>query len=754
MVNRIPEQFKDSILNDIDQLLFLLGDSNRVSMILSPLIVNQTVTSEIVISKVFGLSSVSAKFCQVIYFDFENFGKLNNVQAICLTESGGSFLISGVKGKQLTLTSYYHIGEIVDMHVGTWEQLKKDFGLVDTLLVVERVECNFKTKSAGILKKEKEASNGENVNFITQYLWNYKRYAYQIVFVSIIYALLSVCTPLGFQTFTDKVLPYAAGNSLIVIITFLTLSMLASSILDCFKNYQQSVLLSKYQNALGKEVFRRLLGMEISYFDKHSVGDLTKLLTQVEEISDFLIHQLLTTVVSIISLLVVLPILFTYSVPLSTAVLIIGIFMAFTVGVSLSPWRDRIQDAYVYDASFQSTIIETLKGIKTIKALANESFFRYRANISLENNLYGKFRISKLSHIINAIVSFQSQMITVVVLFLGAQAVFANDMTIGQLIAFNMLAGNVINPMISLVMLANGYESFKLASRKLNELKPLQNSAYEFQDKNIDFSGDIEFIDVWFKYPDSEEYVLKGINLVIRKEEVIGIVGGSGSGKSTLVALLLGFYQPTRGKIKVNGYDITLISPEILRSKIASVQQTSFLFNSSILENIHLGRLDSNLEDIHQAIAQSGSKEFVDALPQKHMTLVSEDGDNLSGGQRQRIAIGRALIRNSDILLFDEATSALDNQTEDIIKSTIYEACKDKTGIIIAHRLNTLSCCHRLVVMYRGKIEVVGTHHELLMSENSYKAMWQSVVERGNQCVTGIENLDNTTSRNRLPNDV
>ena len=743
----IPEKLKENALNQLDQLLFVLGTNSRVSLTTSPLIEQQSIASKILFSKLWELADIQAEFCQSNQIDFDQFGKSNCIQAVCITKDGDTFLISGLKGKQITLTSYYHVGEVIAMHIGTWQQLSKDLDLIDTLLVVKRTEPVIQTAPIPTPESEGSAEGEARPNYIIRHFWENKQYAWQIIAISIVLTLLSVATPLGFQTFTDKVLPYAAGNSLVVIITLLTLAMLASSILDCFKNYQQSVLLSKYQNGLGKEVFRRLLGMEISYFDKHSVGDLTKLVSQVEEASNFLIRQSLSTVVSVISLLVVLPILFAYSVQLSVAVLAIGILMAVTIGISLKPWRERIQHAYVYDAGFQSTLIETLKGIKTIKSLANESFFRYRANTSLENNLYGRFKISKLSHIINAIVGFQSQMITVVVLFIGAQAVFANEMTIGQLIAFNMLAGNVISPLVSLVMLASGYETFKLACRKLNELTPPQASELQLKDNSVDLAGDIEFIDVWFKYPDSEDYVLKGICLTIKQGEIIGVVGGSGSGKSTLAALLLGFYQPTKGKIKVNGYDINLIAPEVLRSKISSVQQASFLFNTSIMENIHLGRLSSNLDDIYQALAQSGSKEFVDGLPQKYMTPLSEDGDNLSGGQRQRLAIARALVRNSDILLFDEATSALDNQTEDKIKSTIYDACTGKTGIIIAHRLNTLSYCHRLVVMSQGEIETVGTHAELIMGENSYKVMWQSVVKRDTPCVPGITSLEGAGSQ-------
>lgn len=729
-----PIKLKDNCLNQLDQALAVVGAKVSIGLSAHPSISNRHITTKELISCINELSTVDCE----LYAAYTALPLLKNhvvtsFVIVALSDEGDTYLVSAGEDGSITLRSYFHIDEVVEEFSGTWSELKKDLGLCAEVLVIRATEPGANEPGPTDVTESVRYSS----SYVTDHFLNHKRYAWGIIGISVVLALLGVATPLGFQTFADKILPYSAMNSLVVVVFLLLLAAVATSVFQCFHDYQESVLFAKYQNGLGKEVFRRLMAMDVPFFDERKVGDLTKLVDQVEEASSFLVKQMLSSVVAVISLLVVLPILFVYSVQLALVVLVIGFGMAFTVGVALRPLRNRVQQAYGYDASFQSVLIETLKGMRTIKSLANESHFRHRANTSLEHNLYGGFNVARFSNVVGALVNFQSQLITISVIFFGAQAVFAQQMTIGQLIAFNMLANNVVNPLVSLVMTAHGWENFRLARRKLAELTPPEPPALQLSGSQVDLEGDIEFRDLWFRYPvtanpdeDEHAYVLRDVNLTIRQGEIIGIVGGSGSGKSTLANLLMGFYAPTRGKVLINGHDLAMISPDTLRSRISSVQQTSFLFNTSVVENVHLGRLDSGLEDIRQALGESGSQDFVDRLPQKFMTPLSEDGGNLSGGQRQRLAIARALVRNSDILLFDEATSALDNETEDTIKETIYAACQDKTGIIIAHRLNTLSYCDRIVVMQAGTIEAVGTHSELLESDNSYHRMWQSMLRR------------------------
>lgn len=728
---KLPALLKENCLNQLDQCLANLAATARLGLALSSQIVEEYIATALVIK---ALSECIDIGFSVISLEENSLKKLPiNAQVMVLSDSGDSFLLAKSADEGYALIAYFHVDEEVFRQQATLSELIDEFQLTPQALLI----CSSTNTDSGSPGNQSNHQDSKTKSYAFDHFFAHKPTILSIIGASVFMALLGVATPLGFQTFTDKILPYSATGSLYVVAILLLLSAIAASVLQCYHDYQENVLFAKYQNGLGKEVFRRLLAMEVPYFDRNKVGDLTKLVDQVEAASNFLVRQALASVVSVISLLVVLPLLFFYSPQLTSIVLGIGVLMALTIGLALKPIRNRVAMAYGYDASFQSTLIETLKGMKTIKSLANESYFRHRANIALEANLYGGFNVARLSSGVQALVNFQSQLITISVIFFGAQAVFAHELTIGQLIAFNMLANNVVNPLVSLVMTASGWENFKLANRKLNELTLPKPILLQCDISHIDLNGDIEFDNVWFRYPSSEssssedaQYVLKGVSFTIKKGEVIGVVGSSGSGKSTLANLLLGFYCPTKGKIKINGYDIDQIPPEVLRARISSVQQTSFLFNTSVLENVHLGRLNSTVADIHQALEASGSSSFVDDMSQKFLTQLSEDGGNLSGGQRQRLAIARALVRKSDILLFDEATSALDNRTEETIKETIYQACQDKTGIIIAHRLNTLSYCNRIVVMQAGEIEVVGTHQELLKGENSYQAMWDAMLKR------------------------
>ena len=256
----------------------------------------------------------------------------------------------------------------------TISQLISDYDIA-AIITIRKLEKTTMPIAPPVNKSSAEGEAATQTHYATSHFTRHMRTISSIIGISIVLALLGVITPLGFQTFTDKILPYQAQSSLMTVAILLVVAALVTALFSYFHDYQESVLFAKYQSGLGKDVFTRLLAMEIPYFDSRNVGDLTKLVDQVEEASNFLVKQLLGSIVALISLLVVLPILFMYDTTLTMIVLGIGALMAITIALSLRPLRQRVMQAYTYDAGFQSTLIETLKGMKTIKSLANESFF-------------------------------------------------------------------------------------------------------------------------------------------------------------------------------------------------------------------------------------------------------------------------------------------------------------------------------------------------------------------------------------------
>jgi len=609
-------------------------------------------------------------------------------------------------------------GQLQFDQTGPLLELAAQHQLVSTVWVIKKMQCTSASQTPW------------SHNYVTEPFWQLRREAVLIVGSGILVTLLGVATPLGFQAFMDKVLPFEAKSSLLVVLVMLSLAIFASSVVEAAHNYLESVMSARLQNRLGKDMLRRLLRMPVAYFDSKPAGELTKLATQIQEVANFQVRQLLSSVVAFLSLLVVLPLLLIYSTSLTLMVLGIGCTMALTVVLALRVYQRRVARAYALDADFQSGLIESIKGVRTIKSLALERHFEHKQGSRLENQLFGLFDVERLNHLLNAVVGFQSKIVAVMILGVGAQEAFKGTFTVGQLIAFYMLSDRLIQPLMSLVLTVNGWQSFRLAKAKLSELMPPTERsqlpwgtvptgpATPMANNPLPappvLDGDICFDQVHFRYPSSEADVLKGVSLTIPKGSMVGIVGESGSGKSTLISLLQGDYPPSSGTIRIGGVDIRDMPQEQLRQSMALVSQSSFLFNQSVFENVRLGRLNATANEVVQALEQARCSAFIDALPERYATVLTEDGLNLSGGQRQRLSIARAFLRQPPIMLFDEATSALDRATEEGIKEAVKAVCQGKTALLIAHRWSTLADCDTIVVMAQGQVVKQGRPTEIL----------------------------------------
>jgi len=313
-------------------------------------------------------------------------------------------------------------------------------------------------------------------------------------------------------------------------------------------------------------------------------------------------------------------------------------------------------------------------------------------------------------------VGLVSKLVTAGIMWMGALLVVDNKMTVGELVAFNMLAGQVSSPILRLAQLWNDFQQVGVSMSRLGDILNARTEIQGQKTRLPRLEGEIAFEGVSFRYRPDASDVLRQITFSVRPGEVIGIVGRSGSGKSTLTKLVQRLYVPDRGKVLVDGQDIAIIDTTSLRQQIGVVLQENMLFNRSVRANIALTNPGLSIEKVIAASKLAGAHEFICELPEGYDTIVGEHGTGLSGGQRQRIAIARALIGNPRILIFDEATSALDYESEKIVQDNMQGICQDRTVLIIAHRLSAVRDAHRILVMDRGQIVEVGSHNQLLQN--------------------------------------
>ena len=372
-------------------------------------------------------------------------------------------------------------------------------------------------------------------------------------------------------------------------------------------------------------------------------------------------------------------------------------------------------------AASNSYLVEAVTGINTVKSLAIEGSMQKRWEDYLGNYVRSSFNLSNLANITGGFANALQKLMTLCILYFGVGLVIDSKLTVGQLIAFQMFAGQFSAPIMRLVGLWNEFQQALLSVDRLGDI--LNTPTEQTTNKPItlnQINGEIKFDSVNFRYTPSSNLVLKDINFTIKPNTSIGIVGRSGSGKSTITKLIERLYIQTSGAIYIDSIDIRHLNPYILRQNIGVVLQDNYLFSGTIKENISMSATGASMEDIIRVAKISGAHDFISELASGYDTQVGERGSSLSGGQKQRIAIARALLNNPRILIFDEATSALDYESESIITNNLKEIKKDKTFIIIAHRLSTVKDCDTILVMDKGEMVESGTHSELMSINGGY----------------------------------
>ncbi|HEX5277363.1 MAG TPA: type I secretion system permease/ATPase [Fluviicoccus sp.] len=541
----------------------------------------------------------------------------------------------------------------------------------------------------------------------------YRRLLAEVLLVSFVLQLFALITPLFFQVVMDKVLVHRGFTTLDVIAIGLFVVIIFEVSLSTLRTYVFAHTTSRIDVELGARLFRHLLALPLAYFQSRRVGDSVARVRELENIRSFLTGNAITVVLDLFFSFVFLAVMFLYS-PTLTWVVLASLPCYIVLSLLFTPvLRGRLHEKFNRSAENQAFLVESINGIDTVKASAVEPQWTRKWDNQLAAYVHAGFRTATVSSIANGGITLISKFVTLAIMYFGAKLVIEGKLTVGQLIAFNMLSGQVTNPIMRLAQLWTDFQQTAISVQRLGDILNTRTEIASSKTTLPAIKGQIDFDHLHFRYrPDAPE-VIHDLTLSVKPGEVIGIVGRSGSGKSTLTKLVQRLYLPERGRILVDGIDIAMADATSLRRQIGVVLQDNVLFNRTIRENIALADPGLPLPVVMQAARMAGAHEFISELPEGYDTMVGEHGSTLSGGQRQRIAIARALITNPRILIFDEATSALDYESERIIQNNMQTICKGRTVLIIAHRLTAVRQANRIIVMERGRIVEQGTHQEL-----------------------------------------
>jgi subfamily B ATP-binding cassette protein HlyB/CyaB len=548
----------------------------------------------------------------------------------------------------------------------------------------------------------------------------YRRILLEVLGISAILQLFGLVTPLMFQVVMDKVLTSRAESTLLVVSIALVISGVFEVLLTGLRNYVFAHTTNRIDVELGSRLFRHLVALPLPYFNTRRVGDTVARVRELENIRSFLTGQGLTAVIDIFFSFIFLGVMCLYSVWL-TLMVAASLPVYALISILLMPvLRRRLNEKFERGADNQSFLVESVGGMETVKSMAVEPQFVRRWDTQLAAYVASSFRASMVGNVGQQLIQWVGKIVTVGTLFFGARLVITGHLTVGGLIAFNMMSQRVASPVLRLAQLWQDFQQVGISMNRLGDVLNVRTETPPQRQSLPPLKGDITLEHVSFRYrPDGPE-VLRDIHLHVRPGQVIGVVGRSGSGKSTLAKLLQRLYLPERGSVRIDGVDLAIADPAWLRRQIGVVQQENQLFNRSIRENIALTDPATPLAAVIQAATLAGAHEFITALPEGYDTKVEENGANLSGGQRQRLAIARALLTQPKILIFDEATSALDVETEQVIQRNMAAICADRTVIIIAHRLSAVRQAHQILAMDGGRIVENGTHAELMARAGYY----------------------------------
>ncbi|MFO7860231.1 MAG: type I secretion system permease/ATPase [Desulfosalsimonas sp.] len=561
-----------------------------------------------------------------------------------------------------------------------------------------------------------------DISWFIPAILKYKHLLRDVIIASFFIQVFALITPMFFQVMIDKVLVHKGLTTLDVLAFGLIVISIFDVLLNGLRNYVFTHTTNRVDVTLGSQLFDHLVHLPIAYFMTRQVGNTVARVREMDTIRNFITSSALTLVIDLFFTIVFFVVMYFYS-PTLTWIVMGSIPFYIALSVYITPiLRRRLDEKFKRGAENQAFLTESIHGIETVKAMAVEPQMQRRWEDNLAAYVAASFKANNLGNIASQAAQFINKIVTVLILWVGASLVMTNKLSIGQLIAFNMIAGRISGPILKIVQLWQDFQQAGISIQRLGDIlnTPTEPGHNPNRTTLPKIKGDIRFDNISFRYGPDQPYVLNRLCLDVKAGEVIGIVGRSGSGKSTLTKLIQRLYVPEAGRVMVDGIDLAQMEPAWLRRQIGVVLQESRLFDGSVRENIAFVDPGLPMDDVVKAAKVAGAHEFIVELSEGYDTRVGEQGSSLSGGQKQRIAIARALITNPRILIFDEATSALDYESERFIQESMGTICAGRTVFIIAHRLTTVRQADRIIVVKQGRIIETGDHDQLMAGQGYY----------------------------------
>jgi subfamily B ATP-binding cassette protein HlyB/CyaB len=555
----------------------------------------------------------------------------------------------------------------------------------------------------------------------------YWRQLGEVLAASFFLQIFALISPLFFQIVIDKVLVHGSLSTLDVLVIGLVSLAVFETLLGTVRTYLFAHTTNRIDVELGARLFNHLMGLPIAYFQSRRVGDSVARVRELENIRNFLTSSALTLVIDFFFTFVFLAVMFFYSPPL-TAVVVSALPLYVGISATATPlFRKRLDEKFRRGADNQSFLVESVTGIETLKSMAVAPQVQRRWEEQLAGYVAASFRVTSLGNTASQIVQLVSKLVTAGMLYFGARLVIEGNLTVGELVAFNMLTARVSAPVLRLAQIWQDFHQARLSVARLGDIlnTPTEPTLRPGQAVLPAIRGGVTFDHVSFRYQIDGPEVLTDVTFSVPPGQVVSIVGASGSGKSTIAKLVQRLYGPDSGRVLVDGVDLAILDPSWLRRQMGVVLQDSLLFNRSVRDNVALADPAIPNEQIMAAARLAGAHEFILELPEEYDTIVGERGATLSGGQRQRIAIARALVTNPRILIFDEATSALDLESERVLQQNMRQIVRGRTVFLIAHRLSTVRIADRIITIERGRMIEDGTHDELVRKGGRYASLYR-----------------------------